>query len=289
MALITCPECGRQISDRASVCIGCGIPMEEIIRMLNAKEKPVQTNVMDRQVRCLYCGKHYNASELKCPNCYYPTLSFTRKVAEPCKNHGSNNIEPHQNKKQTDLSFLMPIEDQFEIAGRGTVVTGRIERGILKSGSLVDIVGLDKTRKNVVVVGIESNRKIIDQAGQGQSVGVLLRGIRESEIERGQVIAKPGTVHAHTKFKSQIYVLKKEEGGRYIPFFNGYRPQFYFRTTDVTGSIHLPSGIDMCMPGDSAVMEVELIVPIAIEEGQNFVIREDGCTVGSGVVTEIVQ
>ena len=289
MALITCPECGRQISDRASVCMGCGIPMEEIIKILNAKEKPARTNVMDRQVRCLSCGKHYNASELKCPNCHYPTLSFTRKVAEPCKNHGSNNIEPHQNKKQTDLPFLMPIEDRFEIVGRGTVVTGRIERGILKAGNSVDVVGLGKTRKNVVVLGIESNKKVIDQAGQGQSVGVLLRGIRESEIERGQVIAKPGTVHAYTRFKCQVYVLKKEEGGRSTPFFDGYRPQFYFRTADVTGSIHLSANMVMCMPGDSSLMEIELVAPIALEEGQRFAVREGGSTVGSGIVTEIIQ
>ena len=189
--------------------------------------------------------------------------------------------------RNDDLPFLMPVEDVFTITGRGTVATGRVERGILKMSEEVEIVGLaDETRKSVVT-GIEMFRKLLDFAEAGDNIGVLLRGIQRTDIERGQVLAKPGTIHPHTKFKGQVYVLTKDEGGRHTPFFNNYRPQFYFRTTDVTGVITLPEGTEMCMPGDNVEMSVELITPIAIEEGLRFAIREGGRTVGSGVVTAI--
>lgn len=192
-------------------------------------------------------------------------------------------------ERKADQPFLMPVEDVFTITGRGTVATGRVERGQLKTSEEVEIVGLTDERRKVVVTGIEMFRKILDYAEAGDNVGVLLRGIQRNEIERGQVLAKPGTIHPHTKFKGQVYILSKEEGGRHTPFFNNYRPQFYFRTTDVTGVISLPEGTEMCMPGDNVDMDVELITPIAIEEGLRFAIREGGRTVGSGVVTGVVK
>ena len=192
-------------------------------------------------------------------------------------------------QRANDQPFLMPVEDVFSITGRGTVATGRVERGMLKVGDSVEIVGLTDEKRTVVVTGVEMFRKTLDEAETGDNIGALLRGVQRTEIERGQVLAKPGTIHPHTKFKGQVYVLKKEEGGRHTPFFNGYRPQFYFRTTDVTGDLHLPEGTEMCMPGDNVVMEIELITPIAIEEGLRFAIREGGRTVGSGVVTEIIE
>ncbi len=189
--------------------------------------------------------------------------------------------------RKADLPFLMPIEDIFSITGRGTVATGRVERGQLKVSEEVEIVGLTDEARKVVVTGIEMFRKLLDYAEAGDNIGALLRGVQRNEIERGQVLAKPGTIHPHTKFKGEVYVLTKEEGGRHTPFFNNYRPQFYFRTTDVTGVIKLPEGTEMCMPGDNVKMEVELITPIAIEKGLRFAIREGGRTVGSGVVSEI--
>ncbi|ADL06908.1 elongation factor Tu [Thermosediminibacter oceani] len=192
-------------------------------------------------------------------------------------------------ERDADKPFLMPVEDVFTITGRGTVVTGRVERGTLKVGDEVEIVGLAPEKKKTVVTGVEMFRKILDQAVAGDNIGALLRGVDRDEVERGMVIAKPGSIHPHTKFKGQVYVLKKEEGGRHTPFFNGYRPQFYFRTTDVTGVIKLPEGTEMVMPGDNVVMEIELIAPIAIEEGLRFAIREGGRTVGAGVVTEIIE
>ena len=189
--------------------------------------------------------------------------------------------------RKADLPFLMPVEDVFTITGRGTVATGRVERGQLKTGEEVEIVGLADEKKKTVVTGIEMFRKLLDYAEAGDNIGALLRGIQKTEVERGQVLAKPGSIHPHTKFHGQVYVLKKEEGGRHTPFFNNYRPQFYFRTTDVTGVISLPEGTEMCMPGDNVEMDVELITPIAIEEGLRFAIREGGRTVGSGVVTKI--
>ncbi|MBQ7718611.1 MAG: elongation factor Tu [Clostridia bacterium] len=190
-------------------------------------------------------------------------------------------------ERKTDLPFLMPVEDVFTITGRGTVATGRVERGQLRTSDEVEIVGLtDETRK-VVVTGVEMFRKTLDYAEAGDNIGALLRGVQRTEIERGQVLAKPGSIHPHTKFRGQVYVLTKDEGGRHTPFFNNYRPQFYFRTTDVTGVISLPDGVVMCMPGDNVEMDVELITPIAIEEGLRFAIREGGRTVGSGVVSAI--
>ena len=189
--------------------------------------------------------------------------------------------------RKADLPFLMPVEDVFTITGRGTVATGRVERGVLKMSEEVEIVGLMDAPKKTVVTGIEMFRKLLDFAEAGDNIGCLLRGINKTDIERGQVLAKPGTIHPHTKFHGQVYVLTKEEGGRHTPFFNNYRPQFYFRTTDVTGVITLPEGTEMCMPGDNVEMDVELITPIAIEEGLRFAIREGGRTVGSGVVTKI--
>ena len=190
-------------------------------------------------------------------------------------------------QRPTDQPFLMPVEDVFTITGRGTVATGRVERGELKVGDAVEIVGLADEPKDTVVTGVEMFRKILDRAEAGDNIGALLRGVDRKEIERGQVLAKPGTIHPHTKFKAQVYVLTKDEGGRHTPFFNNYRPQFYFRTTDVTGVIQLPEGTEMCMPGDNVKMDVELITPIAIEAGLRFAIREGGRTVGAGVVSEI--
>ena len=189
--------------------------------------------------------------------------------------------------RKADQPFLMPVEDVFTITGRGTVATGRVERGQLRTSEEVEIVGLSDERRKTVVTGIEMFRKLLDYAEAGDNIGALLRGIQRSEIERGQVLAKPGTINPHTKFSGQVYVLTKDEGGRHTPFFNNYRPQFYFRTTDVTGTISLPAGTEMCMPGDNVVMDVELITPIAIEEGLRFAIREGGRTVGSGVVTKV--
>ena len=192
-------------------------------------------------------------------------------------------------ERKADQPFLMPVEDVFSITGRGTVATGRVERGQIKMGEEVEIVGLMDAPRKTVITGIEMFRKLLDYAEAGDNIGTLLRGIQKNEVERGQVLAKPGTIHPHTKFKGQVYVLKKEEGGRHTPFFNNYRPQFYFRTTDVTGVITLPEGTEMCMPGDNVDMDVALITPIAIEKGLRFAIREGGRTVGSGVVGKIIE
>jgi len=190
-------------------------------------------------------------------------------------------------ERETDKPFLMPVEDVFSITGRGTVATGRVERGTIKVSDPVEIVGMNDKPRETVVTGVEMFRKILDQAVAGDNIGALLRGIQRTDVERGQVLAKPGSIKPHTKFKAQVYVLTKEEGGRHTPFFNGYRPQFYFRTTDVTGVIQLPEGVEMVMPGDNIDMEVELITPIAIEEGLRFAIREGGRTVGAGVVSAV--
>ena len=191
--------------------------------------------------------------------------------------------------RDNDKPFSMPIEDVFSITGRGTVATGRVERGVLKVGDEVEIVGLTEEKRKVVVTGVEMFRKLLDRAETGDNIGALLRGVQRTDIQRGQVLAAPGSIKPHTKFKGEVYVLKKEEGGRHTPFFNGYRPQFFFRTTDVTGDLSLPEGVEMCMPGDNITMTIELITPIAIEEGLRFAIREGGRTVGSGVVVEIIE
>ena len=192
-------------------------------------------------------------------------------------------------ERDTDKPFLMPVEDVFSITGRGTVATGRVERGMVKVSDTVEIVGLSTEKKTTVVTGVEMFRKLLDFAEAGDNIGVLLRGIQRNEIERGQVLAKPGSIHPHTHFMGQVYVLTKEEGGRHTPFFNGYRPQFYFRTTDVTGNIKLPDGTEMVMPGDNIDMEITLITPIALEQGLRFAIREGGRTVGSGVVAKVIE
>jgi elongation factor Tu len=191
-------------------------------------------------------------------------------------------------QRAVDKSFLMPIEDIFSISGRGTVVTGRIEQGEIKVGEDVEIVGMRETVKRVVT-GVEMFKKLLDSGQAGDNVGLLLRGTERTDVERGQVLAKPGSITPHTKFKGEVYVLKKEEGGRHTPFFTGYRPQFYFRTTDVTGSAHLPEGVEMVMPGDNVTMDVELITPIAMDKGLRFAIREGGRTVGAGTVTEVIE
>ena len=218
-----------------------------------------------------YNGGDINAPELKC---IWELMDAV------------DNYIPTPDRK-ADLPFLMPVEDVFTITGRGTVATGRVERGQLKTGEEVEIVGLSDEKRKTVCTGIEMFRKILDYAEAGDNIGCLLRGIQRNEIERGQVLSKPGSIHPHTKFRGQVYVLTKDEGGRHTPFFNNYRPQFYFRTTDVTGVITLPEGTEMCMPGDNVDMDVELITEIAIEEGLRFAIREGGRTVGSGVVTKI--
>ncbi len=215
-----------------------------------------------------------------------PASEWGDKIVELMEEVDNYIPEP---ERDTDKPFLMPIEDIFSITGRGTVATGRVERGTLKLNDTVEIVGLTDEKRKVVVTGIEMFRKLLDEAQTGDNIGALLRGVQRTEIERGQVLSEPGSIHPHTKFKGQVYVLKKEEGGRHTPFFNGYRPQFYFRTTDVTGDLTLPEGTEMCMPGDNVVMTISLITEIAIEEGLRFAIREGGRTVGSGVVTEIIE
>jgi len=190
--------------------------------------------------------------------------------------------------REIDKPFLMPVEDVFSITGRGTVATGRVERGQIKTGEEIEIVGIKPTKKSVVT-GVEMFRKLLDSGQAGDNIGVLLRGVEKADIERGQVLAKPGSITPHTKFKAEVYILTKEEGGRHTPFFNGYRPQFYFRTTDVTGVVTLPKGTEMVMPGDNVAVEVVLITPIAMEKELRFAIREGGHTVGAGVVTEIIE
>ena len=211
---------------------------------------------------------------------------YTAKIIELAEQLDTYIPEP---ERDLDKPFLMPVEDVFSITGRGTVATGRIEQGIVNTGDTVEIVGIHTETSNTVVTGVEMFRKILDQGQAGDNVGCLLRGIKREEIERGQVLCKPGSITPHTQFKAEVYVLKKEEGGRHTPFFNGYRPQFYFRTTDVTGVAKLPEGTEMVMPGDNIQMEIELIQPIAMDAGLRFAIREGGRTVGSGVVTEVIK
>ena len=217
------------------------------------------------------CGKD------ACPNCG-PILELLK---------GIDSYIPVP-KREKDKPFLMPIEDVFSISGRGTVVTGRVDRGVVKVGEEMEIVGIKPTQKTVAT-GVEMFRKLLDQGEAGDNIGVLLRGTKKEEVERGMVLAKPGSITPHTKFKGSVYILTKEEGGRHTPFFNGYRPQFYFRTTDVTGVAKLPEGVEMVMPGDNINLAVELIMPIAMEQGLRFAIREGGRTVGAGVVAEVIE
>ena len=246
----------------------------EIRELLNEYEFPGDDTpiVAGSALQVLECDSNDQSAEA-----YQPILELMAAIDE---------YIPTPERK-ADLPFLMPVEDVFSITGRGTVATGRVERGQLKVNEEVEIVGLTDESRKVVVTGIEMFRKLLDYAEAGDNVGVLLRGVQRNEIQRGQVLAKPGSINPHTKFKGEVYVLTKDEGGRHTPFFNNYRPQFYFRTTDVTGVISLPAGVEMCMPGDNVSMDVELITPIAIEEGLRFAIREGGRTVGSGVVTAI--
>jgi elongation factor Tu len=212
------------------------------------------------------------------------------ELGEPCIDRLAAALDSYipTPERAVDGAFLMPVEDVFSISGRGTVVTGRVERGIVRVGDEIEIVGLKATLKTICT-GVEMFRKLLDQGQAGDNVGVLLRGTKREEVERGQVLAKPGSIQPHTKFSCEVYVLSKEEGGRHTPFFNGYRPQFYFRTTDVTGAIELPEGTEMVMPGDNIAMTATLIAPIAMEEGLRFAIREGGRTVGAGVVVKIIQ
>ncbi|MBA3301777.1 MAG: elongation factor Tu, partial [Thermoleophilaceae bacterium] len=210
----------------------------------------------------------------------------TQKILDLASNLDSYIPEP---ERDLDKPFLMPVEDVFSITGRGTVATGRIEQGIVNTGDEVEIVGINEATDKTIITGVEMFRKILDQGQAGDNVGCLLRGTKREEIQRGQVLCKPGSITPHTKFKAEVYCLKKEEGGRHTPFFNGYRPQFYFRTTDVTGVANLPEGTEMVMPGDNVAMTIELIQPIAMDQGLRFAIREGGRTVGSGVVTEIIE
>ena len=225
-------------------------------------------------------GSALNALHCDDPNA--PEAQCIKELLEACDNYIPDPV------REIDKPFLMPIEDVFSISGRGTVVTGRVERGIIKVGDVVEIVGIKPTAQTTCT-GVEMFRKLLDQAEAGDNIGVLLRGIQRNEVERGQVLAKPGSIHPHTHYMGQVYVLTKEEGGRHTPFFNGYRPQFYFRTTDVTGNIKLPEGVEMVMPGDNVDMECTLITPIAMDEKLRFAIREGGRTVGSGVVTKILE
>jgi elongation factor Tu len=211
---------------------------------------------------------------------------YTQKILDLAEQLDTYIPEP---ERDLDKPFLMPVEDVFSITGRGTVATGRIEQGIVKTGETVEIVGIKEKTDSTVVTGVEMFRKILDEGRAGDNVGCLLRGVKREDIERGQVLCKPGSITPHTKFKAEVYVLKKEEGGRHTPFFNGYRPQFYFRTTDVTGNANLPEGTEMVMPGDNVEMEIELIQPVAMDAGLRFAIREGGRTVGSGVVTEVIK
>jgi len=225
-------------------------------------------------------------SALKALECTSPECPDCQPIYELVKALDEYVPEP---VRETDKPFLMPIEDVFSISGRGTVVTGRVERGVLKVGEEVEIVGLREEPIKTVATGIEMFRKLLDEALPGDNIGVLLRGVAKDDVERGMVVAKPGSIKPHKKFKAEVYILSKEEGGRHTPFFNGYQPQFYFRTTDVTGKVQLPEGVEMVMPGDNVTFEVELLKPVAIEEGLRFAIREGGRTVGAGVVTEILD
>jgi elongation factor Tu len=211
---------------------------------------------------------------------------YTAKIVELAEQLDTYIPEP---ERELDKPFLMPVEDVFSITGRGTVATGRIEQGIVNTGDTVEIVGIHTETSNTVVTGVEMFRKILDEGRAGDNVGCLLRGTKREDIERGQVLCKPGSITPHTRFKAEVYVLKKEEGGRHTPFFNGYRPQYYIRTTEVTGSLHLPEGVEMVMPGDNTTISAELMVPVAIEKGSKFAIREGGRTVGAGTITEITE
>ncbi|MFD3155600.1 elongation factor Tu [Haloimpatiens sp. FM7330] len=283
---------GPMPQTREHILLASRVGVQHIVVFLNKSDQvddPELLELVEMEVRELLSEYGFNGDE--CPVITGSALMAIEKGERDCIHELMAAVDEYipTPERATDKDFLMPIEDIFTITGRGTVATGRVERGVLHTGDEVEIVGMTDEKKKTVITGVEMFRKILDEAMAGDNIGALLRGVQRTEIERGQVLAKPGTVHPHKKFVGQVYVLKKEEGGRHTPFFNGYRPQFYFRTTDVTGSIQLPEGTEMVMPGDHIDMNVELITPVAMEEGLRFAIREGGRTVGSGVVTSIVE
>ena len=285
---------GPMPQTREHILLGRQVGIPKIIVFLNKEDQvddPELIELVEMEVRDLLNEYDYDGD-----NTPIVVGSALKALEEPDGEWGDKIVELMkevdeyipQPERDTDLPFLMPVEDIFSITGRGTVATGRIERGTLKVGDNVEIVGLTEEKRTVVVTGVEVFKKLLEQAEAGDNIGALLRGVQREEIERGQVLAAPGTIHPHTKFEAEVYVLTKDEGGRHTPFFSGYRPQFFFRTTDVTGDIQLEEGVEMVMPGDNAKFTIELITPIAIEEGLRFAIREGGRTVGAGVVTKIL-
>ena len=286
---------GPMPQTREHILLGRQVGIPKIIVFLNKEDQvddPELIELVEMEVRDLLNEYDYDGD-----NTPIVVGSALKALEDPDGEWGDKIVELMkevdeyipQPERDTDLPFLMPVEDIFSITGRGTVATGRIERGTLKVGDNVEIVGLTEEKRTVVVTGVEMFKKLLEQAEAGDNIGALLRGVQREEIERGQVLAAPGTIHPHTKFESEVYVLTKDEGGRHTPFFSGYRPQFFFRTTDVTGNIELEEGVEMVMPGDNAKFKIELITPIAIEEGLRFAIREGGRTVGAGVVTKIIE
>ena len=285
---------GPMPQTREHILLGRQVGIPKIIVFLNKEDQvddPELIELVEMEVRDLLNEYDYDGD-----NTPIVVGSALKALEEPDGEWGDkivelmNEVDEYipEPERDTDQPFLMPVEDIFSITGRGTVATGRIERGTLKVGDNVEIVGLTEEKRTVVVTGVEMFKKLLEQAEAGDNIGALLRGVQREEIERGQVLAAPGTIHPHTKFEAEVYVLTKDEGGRHTPFFSGYRPQFFFRTTDVTGDIQLEEGVEMVMPGDNAKFTIELITPIAIEEGLRFAIREGGRTVGAGVVTKIL-
>ena len=286
---------GPMPQTREHILLGRQVGIPKIIVFLNKEDQvddPELIELVEMEVRDLLNEYDYDGD-----NTPVVVGSALKALEDPDGEWGDkivelmNEVDEYipEPERDTDQPFLMPVEDIFSITGRGTVATGRIERGTLKVGDNVEIVGLTEEKRTVVVTGVEMFKKLLEQAEAGDNIGALLRGVQRNEIERGQVLAAPGTIHPHTKFEAEVYVLTKDEGGRHTPFFSGYRPQFFFRTTDVTGNIELEEGVEMVMPGDGAKFKIELITPIAIEEGLRFAIREGGRTVGAGVVTEIIE
>ena len=286
---------GPMPQTREHILLGRQVGIPKIIVFLNKEDQvddPELIELVEMEVRDLLNEYDYDGD-----NTPIVVGSALKALEDPDGEWGDkivelmNEVDEYipEPERDTDQPFLMPVEDIFSITGRGTVATGRIERGTLKVGDNVEIVGLTEEKRTVVVTGVEMFKKLLEQAEAGDNIGALLRGVQRNEIERGQVLAAPGTIHPHTKFEAEVYVLTKDEGGRHTPFFSGYRPQFFFRTTDVTGNIELEEGVEMVMPGDNAKFKIELITPIAIEEGLRFAIREGGRTVGAGVVSKIIE
>jgi elongation factor Tu len=283
---------GPMPQTREHILLASRVGVQHIVVFLNKSDQvddPELLELVEMEVRDLLSEYGFDGDE--CPIVTGSALMAIEKGERDCIRELMAAVDEYipTPERDTDKDFLMPIEDVFTITGRGTVVTGRVERGVLNVGDEIEIVGLSEEKTKTVCTGVEMFRKLLDSAMAGDNVGTLLRGIQRTDVERGQVLCKPGTVNPHKKFVGQVYVLKKEEGGRHKPFFPGYRPQFYFRTTDVTGSIELPEGIEMVMPGDHIDMTVELITQVAMEDGLRFAIREGGRTVGSGVVTTIIE